>query len=99
MAEVSELLKNRRLSDHYSLLVPLGFFIPLLVGSVLARGNLIEGAPLGLHLHVEVSARAWRARNVGGDPYDDFVASARFRELRDQRMADTGRAPKNRVRL
>jgi hypothetical protein len=37
---------HRRLRNHRNLLPPLGLFLALLIGRVLARGDFVEGAPL-----------------------------------------------------
>src|ERR1035437_1925642 len=75
MAEASELLKHRRLGNHRLRLA-------LLVGRALACSDLVEGAPLCLHLDMGVT-REHGARDVPGDAHDHLVARARFRELRD----------------
>ena len=43
------LLNHYGLRDRRNLLLPFGFRLALLVGRVLACGDLVEGAPLRLH--------------------------------------------------
>ena len=73
-------MRNRR-----GLLLPIGVALALLVGRILSRGDLVEGAPLRFHPHVGV-AREHGARDVSGDAHDHLVTRARLRELRDQRV-------------
>ena len=49
------LLNHRRLTDHSRL--PLCFLLALLVRHTLARGDVVEGAPLCLHPHVGVAGK------------------------------------------
>ena len=58
----------------------------LLVCRALPRGDLIEGAPLGLHTDVRVPGEHC-ARDVAGDAHDHLITGARLGELRDQRVA------------
>src|ERR1017187_3995686 len=46
---------HRRLEDRRSLLPPFRVILPLLVGRILAGGNLVEGAPLRFHPHVGIT--------------------------------------------
>ena len=80
------LLNQRRLGDRRRRLLPFGFRLALLIGRVLARGDLVEGAPFRFHPHVGV-AREHGAGDVPGDAHDHLVAGARFSEFRDQRVA------------
>jgi len=67
-------------------LSPFGFRLALLVGCALARGDLVEGAPLSLYPYVGV-AREHGAGDVPGDAHDHLIAGARLREFRDQGVA------------
>jgi len=78
-------LKHQWFSSHRTLLPPLGFFLALLVGGALARGNLVQGTPFRFHPHVGVT-REHGARDVPGDAHDHLVARARLGGLRDQRV-------------
>src|ERR1039457_1706677 len=65
----SAITDHRRLGDRRSLLPPFSVILPLLVGRILAGGNLVEGAPL-FHPHVGITrehggvARQHGARDV-----------------------------------
>ena len=65
MAEASELLNHRRLTNHRSRLLVFGFLLALLVRRALARGDLVEGAPFRYHPHVGVAGE-YGARDVPG---------------------------------
>src|SRR5437879_6357603 len=81
-----QLLDQRRLGDHRSLRAQFSVALALLFGRALARGDLVERAPLRLHPQLGV-AREHGARDVPGDTHDHLVASARLREFRDQCVA------------
>ena len=64
----------------------LRFISELPIRRPLPRRNLVQRPALRLRPHMGV-AREHRARDVPGDTHDHFVAGARFRKFRDQRVA------------
>ena len=68
------------------MLPPFGFLSALTVRRALARGDFVEGAPLGFHPRVGV-AREHGARDVASNAHDHLVACARLGEFRHQRVA------------
>lgn len=55
-------------------MLPISFRVPLLVGRVLARSNLVDGVPFCFHPHVGVTLERV-ARDVPSDAHDYFVAN------------------------
>src|ERR1017187_5138353 len=80
------LLTPRCLSARRTL-PPFGFHLPLLIGCVLPRGDLVEGAPLRFHPHVGV-ARKHGARNMPRGAHDHLVTGSETdRGLHRERVA------------
>jgi hypothetical protein len=77
MVQRQERVLNQHQFGHYCcVLLPLRFFLALLVGGALARGDLVECAPLCFHPHVGIT-REHGARDVPRDAHDHLVACAR----------------------
>src|ERR1035437_1054126 len=87
---VSDHCINRSL-NHYELRAGAAWRRPgsrstLRVGRILARGDLVEGAPFRFHPYVGIAGKHG-ARDVPGDAHDHLVASSRIVEFRCQGAA------------